>query len=137
MKKALINPIDLIEGYPSVVSVNETEFSCVPAYYWVDCSDNIVSGMYYNNGTFVLPTPPTPPAPIPPTLDENKIIAKTLLKNTDWVEIPSVSDPSLSPHLLNKSEFISYRSDVRAIAVSPVDGFIQWPLKPKESWSAN
>jgi hypothetical protein len=139
MKKALINPIDLIDGYPSVVSVNETEFPCVPAYYWLDCPDDTQSGMYYKDGQFYIYTPtPTPPEPpIPPTKEENKQIALTKLKNTDWVEMPSVSDPSLSPHLLNKSEFILYRSDVRAIAVNPIEGFIQWPLKPTESWSNN
>jgi hypothetical protein len=70
MKKALINPIDLIEGFPSVVSVNDTEFTCVPSYYWADCPDDTQIGMYYKDGEFFTYTPPSP-IPIP-TAQENK-----------------------------------------------------------------
>lgn len=134
MKQALIDPIDLIEGYPSVVSVSDTTFETVPEYYWVECPDNTVSGMYYNNGTFVLPVPPTP-IPVPPTADENKQLAVTKLKNSDWVELPSVSATTSNPHLTNLNEFIVYRDALRAIAVNPVAGDITWPTKPTEQWS--
>jgi hypothetical protein len=136
MKNALINPIDLIEGYPSVVSVSNTPYETVPEYYWVSCPDDAVSGMYYNNGTFVLPPPPAPPAPpVPPTADENKEMALTKLKNSDWVEIPSVSATTSNPHLTNAEEFVVFRNALRAIAVNPVAGDINWPLKPVELWS--
>jgi hypothetical protein len=139
MKNALINPIDLIEGYPSVVSVNDTPFETVPEYYWVECPDDTVSGMYYNDGTFVLPTPPapTPPEPpAPPTADENKATAIQKLKNTDWVELPSVTATTSNPHLLNLDAWITYRDQVRVYAINPIEGNITWPVKPTEEWSS-
>ena len=98
MKKALINPIDLIDGYPSVVSVNDIEFECVPDYYWVDCNDDVITGMYYKDGMFYSQPIPEASAPVPPTADENKQRAIQRLKNTDWIEIPSVSDQSVTPY---------------------------------------
>lgn len=132
MKNALIDPINLIEGYPSVVSVSDTPFETVPEYYWVECPDDTVSGMYYNNGTFVLPLPPAPPVP---TAEENKARAINKLKNTDWVECSSVTDPSSTPYLLNKDDFITFRNSIRSIAVNPQEGLIQWPNYPKANWS--
>jgi len=134
MKNALIDPINLIEGYPSVISVDDTPFETVPQFYWVECPDDTVSGMYYNNGTFVLPVLPTP-IPVPPTEDENKQLALKRLKNSDWVELPSVSATTSNPHLTNVDEFIVYRNALRAIAVNPVAGDITWPVKPVELWS--
>ena len=46
--------------------------------------------------------------------------AKQLLKNTDWTEIPSVVDTKNTPHLTNQSDFITYRNQIRALAVNPV-----------------
>jgi hypothetical protein len=136
MKQALIDPIDLIDGYPSVVSVNDTPFETVPEYYWVECPDDTVSGMYYNNGTFVLPPPPAPVPPVPPTAAENKATAVQKLNNSDWTQIPSVSDPALSnPYLLNKNEFDIWRNSIRQYALNPVEGLIDWPTKPTEQWS--
>jgi hypothetical protein len=133
MKKALINPIDLIEGFPSVVEVNETEFPCVPAYYWVDCPDDAQRGMYYKDGEFFTYTPPSPI--LIPTAQENKEKAIRKLTKTDWVEFSSVTDPSSTPRLLNKDEFVTFRNSVRAIAVNPVDGLIEFPAYPIEQWS--
>jgi hypothetical protein len=82
MKKALINPIDLTEGYPTVVSVNDTEFPCTPAYYWVDCPDNTNSGMYYKDGQFYnIPEPPPPP----PQLGTD---TRTATLRQSWWSIP-------------------------------------------------
>jgi hypothetical protein len=135
MKKALINPIDLTEGYPTVVSVNDTEFPCFPDYYWVDCPDNTQEGMYYKDSEFFTYTPPQPQHPIR-TAQENKERAINKLKKTDWVEFSSVADPSSIPHLLNKDEFITFRNNIRAIAVNPVDGNIEFPQYPTEKWSS-
>jgi hypothetical protein len=134
MKKALINPIDLTEGFPSVVSVSDVEFESTSAYYWVDCPDYTVAGMYYNNGQFVLPTPPAP-TPHIPTAEENKALAVQRLKNTDWIEVPSVTDPANTPHLLNKDDFLPLRAQARQIAVNPTEGVIEWIIKPQEQWS--
>lgn len=80
-------------------------------------------------------TPKPPPEPTPPTADQNKATALDLLASTDYTEIPSVSDPSSTPHLLNKADFVAYRDQVRIFAVYPVAGNIDWPVKPAEQWS--
>lgn len=64
----------------------------------------------------------------------NKSRAMTLLQETDWTEIPSVSDTGLTPHLVNISQFIAYRTSLRAIAVNP-PVVAAWPTKPAEQWS--
>lgn len=132
MKKALINPIDLIEGYPSVASVNDTEFPCTPAYHWVDCPDDAQAGMYYKDGQFFTAIIPDGE---PPTAEENKQIALKRLKNTDWVEVPSVTDVNNTPHLLNYNEFLAIRLQARDIAVNPRAGNLDWIIKPIEKWS--
>jgi len=76
-----------------------------------------------------------PPAPQPPTADDNKEYAKARLAETDWSEIPSVNDASLSPHLDNGAAFVNYRTIIRSIAVNPVAGDIVWPVQPKAQWS--
>lgn len=73
--------------------------------------------------------------PQPPTADENKTIAVQLLAQTDYAELPSVSNPAESnPYLNNKDEFIAYRSKIRDIAVNPVAGDIAWPIMPQGDW---
>jgi len=76
------------------------------------------------------------PPPYITTAEDNKNIAKELLQQTDWVNQPDVIDTTLTPHLLNHSEFISYRSALRAIAVNSVEGNLEWPVKPQEQWSS-
>lgn len=78
-----------------------------------------------------LPNPPLSP----PTAEENATIAGNLLLETDWVNQPDVIDPLATPHLLNRDEFLTYRSQVRQYAVYPVAGFITWPTKPTAVWS--
>jgi hypothetical protein len=79
----------------------------------------------------------TPVPPSPPTAEENKQTAVTLLQQTDWTQIPSVSDPALSnPYLANKNAFDIYRNAVRQYALNPVAGNINWPTIPQEVWTA-
>ena len=79
----------------------------------------------------------TPVPPSPPTAEENKQTAVTLLQQTDWTQIPSVSDPALSnPYLANKNAFDIYRNAVRQYALNPVAGNITWPVAPTEVWTA-
>lgn len=82
--------------------------------------------------------PPPPPAPTPEEIQaQNKAIASQLLTDTDWVEVPSVSDPANNPHLINLADFLSYRNALRAIAVNPPATPVDpWPAKPAESWEA-
>ena len=61
--------------------------------------------------------------------------AQSLLSATDWTTIPSVADPAQSnPYLTNQTEFISWRSQVRAIAVSPTYTSVI-PAQPAQAWS--
>lgn len=61
--------------------------------------------------------------------------ASALLSATDWTTIPSVADPAQSnPYLTNQNEFIAWRSQVRAIAVSPTYTSVI-PPQPKDTWS--
>ncbi len=78
----------------------------------------------------------TPVPPSPPTALANKFTAVQLLQQTDWTQIPSVSDPALSnPYLANKNEFDIYRNSVRQYALNPVAGDITWPTMPQEVWT--
>lgn len=62
--------------------------------------------------------------------DERKLLvknqAKSLLSNTDWTQIQDVD-------LLNKADFVQYRSELRDIVFNPqVDSV--FPVKPEEQW---
>jgi hypothetical protein len=76
------------------------------------------------------------PEPVPNYVSQNKTEAMSRLQSTDWVELPSVSDPETNPHLLNVTEFLAYRSAVRAIAVNPPTEPAVFPELPKENWSS-
>jgi len=77
-------------------------------------------------------------APVPPPPNyaaDNKAQAQQILRDTDWVENPSVSNTANTPHLVNYDEFIAYRLAVRAIAVNPPTGPADFPDKPDEVWA--
>lgn len=65
----------------------------------------------------------------------NRATAIANLQATDWSELPSVSDASATPHLLNIGDFINYRTAIRAIAVNPPDKAVDWPVMPSQDWS--
>jgi len=78
----------------------------------------------------------TPVPPLPPTAEANKQFAVLILQQTDWTQIPSVSDPALSnPYLANKNAFDIYRNSVRQYALNPIAGDITWPTIPQEVWT--
>lgn len=66
----------------------------------------------------------------------NAQLATQLLTATDWTEVPSVTDPTHTPHLTNGAAFITYRVALRAIAVNPPQTVASFPTKPDEAWSA-
>jgi hypothetical protein len=79
----------------------------------------------------------TPAPPSPPTAEQNKQTAITLLQQTDWTTIPDVSDPAKSnPYLSNVNDFVTYRNAVRQYAINPVLGDITWPAIPQEVWTS-
>jgi len=61
--------------------------------------------------------------------------AQVLLKNTDWTEIPSVTNTANTPHLINSDEFVTYRNFIRILAVNPIAN-PSWPPVPTEQWSS-
>lgn len=69
------------------------------------------------------------------TADQNKSKAVSLLAETDWAEIPSVSDITNKTYLVNVDDFIEYRVKIRSILVNPKEGLLDWPVKPKANWS--
>lgn len=69
------------------------------------------------------------------TAEQNKADAQQRLVATDWVNEPDVYDPARNPHLMNRDAFLDYRSQVRAIAVNPVAGNLNWPTEPTAVWS--
>lgn len=96
-------------------------------------SDTAGPGWTYVNGEFV--APPQPPIPPEQLLEICRINAMARLSDTDWTELPSVSNTNITPHLTNVAEFMSYRNTVRIYAVTPVVDPI-WPEKPVEQWSS-
>lgn len=81
--------------------------------------------------------PPPPPAPTPEEIQtQNKAEAESLLRATDWTATVDISDPQYSnPYLANQTEFLAYRSQVRAVAVNPPTTIVDpWPTLPSEEW---
>ena len=69
------------------------------------------------------------------TIELNKQQAIGLLSQTDWVEVPSVANTAINPHLTNVAEFLTYRNQLRVIAVNPTAN-VTWPTMPTEQWSS-
>ena len=61
--------------------------------------------------------------------------AKMLLADTDWSEMPSVTDVTLTPHLLNVAEFAAYRAALRGFIINPVAS-PSFPTVPTAQWSS-
>lgn len=107
-----------------------TIFSPSYAEGFIEAADEVTFGWRYENGAWIPPYVP----PIDWVM-VNAQTAQSLLSATDWTELPSVSDPTSNPHLLNKADFIAYRDQVRAVAVNPPDTEWTPPVKPVEHWS--
>lgn len=75
------------------------------------------------------------PIPVVPTAASNKAEAERRLAATDWVNEPDVYDPANTPHLTNRDAFLSYRSQIRVVAVTPTEGNLNWPTVPTASWT--
>jgi hypothetical protein len=76
------------------------------------------------------------PPPYVPTAEDNKQVAISKLKDTDWTTTPDVSDPTKSnPYLSNVNDFVTYRNAVRQYALNPIAGNITWPTMPQEVWT--
>lgn len=128
--KALISPEQ--NNFVVQVEPDNQIFEIGLPLYWLDCPDDIIAYNYqYTQGQFVKYEPPAP------TADENKQTAVSLLQQTDWTTIADVGNPQLAnPYLANQAAFISWRSQVRAIAVNPIGGNLDWPDLPDEVWQS-
>lgn len=116
-----------------VCDVVDATFPVSDAYEWKQHAEtfDVYTGAWYWSDK---PTEYVAPAP-QPTAEQNKDRAVKLLQETDWVNQPDVINTSLNPHLLNQGDFLVYRSQLRAIAVNPTAGNLDWPVKPQEQWS--
>jgi hypothetical protein len=101
-----------------------------------DTVPTLLDGEWIVGWTIVTMTPEQKAAYDAQIEDQNKQQATQLLTNTDWTAIPSVADPQQSnPYLANQNAFLSYRSQVRAIAVNPpTTPVTTWPTLPVEVW---
>lgn len=95
-------------------------------------SDIAGPGWTYVNGQFVAPPPPKPTPQELIVACKQKAIA--LLQETDWSELPSVTNPNNPHHLINAAEFAAYRIALRSYAINPVEN-PTWPTPPTEQWS--
>lgn len=87
-------------------------------------------GWGYVDGEFI------PPPPIDYSA-QNKEQATTLLQQTDWTCTVDINNPQHSnPYLTNQDEFLSYRSQVRQIAINPPSEPATFPTVPTEVWSS-
>jgi hypothetical protein len=108
-------------------------FNAAYASQFIEAPDEVAFGWSLVGGVWT--APPAPPKPTPDAIQvQNKQQATALLQETDWVELPSVSDPASTPHLTNVTEFLAYRSALRAIAVNPPTEPAVFPSKPDEVW---
>jgi hypothetical protein len=119
--------IEVADAIKSPIPANHTRVSPHPipqGHYAM-----MASGWKYVQGEAPVPPPPDYSA-------QNKQQAESLLQSTDWTATIDIADPEYSnPYLSNQSEFLSYRSQVRAIAVNPPTTPVEFPNKPQELWS--
>lgn len=66
---------------------------------------------------------------------QNKATASQLLSATDWTATVDISNPQYSnPYLGNQNAFLSYRSQIRQVAVNPPTIPVSFPDAPQEIW---
>lgn len=131
MKAALVNSQNIVVNV--IVWTDGDTWSGPEQVIVVDDSLLVGIGYTYNGGiSFTAPAP----APVPDSqkLEECKSYASRLLYETDWTTIPDVIDPANNPYLMNQTDFIAYRNQVRQLAVNPVIDPV-FPDKPTAQWS--
>lgn len=66
---------------------------------------------------------------------DNKNTATQLLQSTDWTATVDINNPQYSnPYLGNQDAFLSYRSQIRQIAIDPPVTVAEWPQMPNAMW---
>jgi len=64
------------------------------------------------------------------TLAENYNIALQQLATSDWTQ---GADANLTQS--NLAQWVSYRATLRAIAITPIAGNLDWPVRPKAEYN--
>jgi hypothetical protein len=78
------------------------------------------------------PLGPTQEQLIEQLIEQCKAQAQSLLQATDWTTLSDIT--TSTPRLTNQSEFFTYRSTLRSLAVTPVAN-PTWPTQPKQIWA--
>ena len=99
-------------------------YSCVQ-------SDTAEIGYTYANDVFTNPNPVV--ISNQQLLEICKIQAQALLQATDWSTLSDVTTGTTK--LTNQSEFLTYRSQIRLLAINPIANPI-FPTIPTAQWSA-
>lgn len=109
-------------------------FASSYASQFIQAPDEVTFNWTLVNGEWIAP----PLIPVPTPQQQNKSTASQLLSETDWTATVDISNPQYSnPYLMNQNDFLSYRSQVRQIAVNPPTTLVtNWPTKPTEIWSS-
>ena len=106
------------------------------APYCKEIFDKAVAGEFGEVAEYVAFIEPVIAPTTEPTAEENKAIALVKLEKSAWSEEAAIADPQISsPCLMNQNEFIAYRNLLRIFVANPREGFISFPIKPKEVWS--
>lgn len=112
----------------------------VPEYDWVTQGVQEVTpvktdGVWYQTWEVYDLTPEQIAANKESIRQSNKAQASSLLQATDWTCTVDINNPQYSnPYLGNQDAFLSYRSQVRQIAVNPPDTPAVFPEVPNEVW---
>lgn len=151
-KPLLINNVDELKqnlpnvSFPTVVSdeliiwhgLYRVTSEPPPDY---DCSESrIVNKLYKQNGQYVRGWDIVGLTDVEKAQNKQAKIdaiqreANLRLQNTDWSELPSVSDMSQPVHLLNTHDFLNYRTAIRQIIATKPDTVTTWPTIPKAEW---
>lgn len=137
---------DILVLFPQTVLATEG-YTCVevlptpqPQYDWI--TQGITEGtpektgnLWYQVWTIYSLTPEQISVNEVKAAQSNKAEAESLLQATDWTATVDINNPQYSnPYLGNQDAFLSYRSQVRQIAVNPPIVVTSWPTKPQEVW---
>jgi hypothetical protein len=121
----------------TVTTAPEPTFDPATQICTLNTQPTLVNGQWTLEWTVTQMTPQQQQAYQQQVQANNKAQAKQLLTATDWTEIPSVTNTANNPHLTNQADFVTYRNQLRAIAVNPpTTPVTNWPVEPTEQWSS-
>lgn len=142
----LDNPNISLPAEPTIEQLNEQGIYEVipvspPPYDWITQSCSQVDphkeeNFWYQTWEITENTPEQIAINEQTARQQNKDRASQLLQETDWTCTVDITNPQYSnPYLMNQDAFLTYRSQVRQIAVNPPVVVESWPVKPDEVWS--